>query len=393
MTKTVTLGEICEIYGGGTPSREIKEYFGGGIPWLTPTEIPKDRIGQVASSKETLTQEGLSNSSAKLLPVGSVLMTSRASIGNIAIANTQVTTNQGFISFVCPPTLFNKYLAYWLFTQKGQFENAANGATFKEISRGTIKEFSIPLPSLPEQRRIAALLDRADALRQKDRQLLAHYDQLAQSLFLDMFGNPVKNEKGWEVKKIGNVIKRIESGWSPVCHEKPRSNKEEWAVLKLGAVTSRYFKANENKLLPDTLAPRPEIEVKLNDVLFSRKNTKELVGACVYIFENSSRLMMSDTIFRLVRDDLKINGIFLWYLINDKSLRQEIQKLATGSSGSMPNISKERLLDFKIPIPPLSLQTQFAQLIEQIEKQKDVVRRQMAASEALFGRLLQQCFG
>lgn len=186
--KEVRLEEVCEISGGGTPSRAIKEYFGGEISWFTPTEIAKDRIDKISFSKETITELGLANSSAKLLPPGSVLMTSRASIGNVAIIDKQATTNQGFVNFICSPNINNKYLAHWLYSNKHQFENAANGATFKEISRGKIKTFKVPLPDLPTQQHIAAVLDKADALRQQNQQLLTYYDELLQGTFIELFG-------------------------------------------------------------------------------------------------------------------------------------------------------------------------------------------------------------
>src|SRR5215210_7507635 len=99
--KLVALGEIADLIGGGTPSREHPEYFTGDIVWLTPTEIPRNRVTVVSDSREKITQEGLKKSSARVMPEGTVLMTSRASIGYVAIAGTEVTTNQGFASFIC----------------------------------------------------------------------------------------------------------------------------------------------------------------------------------------------------------------------------------------------------------------------------------------------------
>src|SRR4030067_3687768 len=109
-----TLGEIADLVGGGTPSRAKSEYFTGNIVWLTPTEIPKNRVTVIRESKELITQEALRKSSARLVPKGSVLMTSRASIGYVAIAGTEDTTNQGFASFICKEGVYNFYLAYWL---------------------------------------------------------------------------------------------------------------------------------------------------------------------------------------------------------------------------------------------------------------------------------------
>jgi type I restriction enzyme S subunit len=149
-----TLGEIADLIGGGTPSRENPEYFTGDIVWLTPTEIPKTKISVVSDSREKITQDGLRKSSARLIPKGSVLMTSRASIGYVAIAGTEVTTNQGFSSFIPKQGINNFYLAYWLWANANFFIEQATGTTFKEITKSKLRNFSLPVPPLPEQERI-----------------------------------------------------------------------------------------------------------------------------------------------------------------------------------------------------------------------------------------------
>src|SRR4030065_640947 len=132
--KWTVLGDVADLMGGGTPSREHPEYFTGDIVWLTPTEIPRNRVTVVTNSREKITQDGLKNSSARILPRGTVLMTSRASIGYVAIAGTEVTTNQGFASFICRNGVYNSFLAYWLLGNGDYFIGQATGTTFKEIT-------------------------------------------------------------------------------------------------------------------------------------------------------------------------------------------------------------------------------------------------------------------
>ena len=153
------LGGLCDLIGGGTPSRKNPEYFGGNIIWLTPTEIPKEQIVKIKDSKERITQLGLKKSSAKMIPDGAVLLTSRASIGYVAISGTLVTTNQGFASFVCNKTIHNYFLAYWLYGNKDLLKSIATGTTFKEISKRKIRGLFIPLPPLNEQKRIVAKIE------------------------------------------------------------------------------------------------------------------------------------------------------------------------------------------------------------------------------------------
>ena len=150
---------ISDLIGGGTPSRKIHEYFGGSIPWFTPTEIPKDKISKVVRSREQIRELGLQKSSAKIIPKNSVLLTSRASIGYVAIAGSDVSTNQGFVSFVCNDSIFNYYLAYWLWGNKSILEKNATGTTFKEIAKSVLRRLEIPLPPLPEQHHIVQKIE------------------------------------------------------------------------------------------------------------------------------------------------------------------------------------------------------------------------------------------
>ena len=145
--------------GGGTPSRNNPDFFGGNIPWLTPTEIPKDKVYEISDSKEKITNLGLQKSSAKIIPQDAVLLTSRASIGYVAIAGRNVATNQGFASFICSKDTNNYFLAYWLLSNRDVLIKKATGTTFKEISKSVIKTLPILLPPLNEQKRIVSKIE------------------------------------------------------------------------------------------------------------------------------------------------------------------------------------------------------------------------------------------
>ena len=255
-----------------------------------------------------------------------------------------------------------------------------------------LKRETVPLPPLEEQRRIAAILDQAETLRTQRRTALALLDSLTQSLFLDMFGDPVANPKGWQRLPLRALVEKIDSGWSPVCLDR-RAEEGEWAVLKLGAITSCEFKPQENKALPPDIAPVESIEVKPGDLLFSRKNTYELVAACALVNQTPARLMMSDLIFRFrLNASSAVIPQYLHRLLTYATKRQEVQKLAGGSAGSMPNISKAKLLDFLIEVPPLPLQKTFATRIASIEALKTTHRHALAALDALFASLQQRAF-
>jgi type I restriction enzyme, S subunit len=253
-------------------------------------------------------------------------------------------------------------------------------------------QLQIPLPPLAEQKRIAAILDAADTLRAKRREAIAQLDSFLQSTFVDMFGDPVRNEKGWEVKKLEDWLENIDSGWSPKCLER-KANNDEWGVLKLGAVTWCEFDENEQKALPLDLKPRSELEVKRGDLLFTRKNTYDLIAAVVYVHNVRPYLMLSDLIFRLrLKHDINIEPMFLWKLLIEQNQRQTIQKLAGGAAASMPNISKAKLKSVILIHPPLPLQHKFATIVESVERQKARMQAHLAELDALFASLQARAF-
>jgi len=156
------LGDVVEIFGGGTPSRSNKRYFAGNIPWATPTDLTGLKSRFISDTKEHISSDGLKNSSAKLLPPGALLMTSRATLGYCAISEVPITTNQGFASMVCGEGVNNLFLYYLMQSMSERIKCLANGSTFLEISKRDLKNIKIPLPPIEEQLMIARRFDAID---------------------------------------------------------------------------------------------------------------------------------------------------------------------------------------------------------------------------------------
>ena len=211
------LEEIGNFIGGGTPNTAIQEYWDGGIPWYTPTEI---KNGDLKSSNRTITEKGLKNSSAKLLPQGAILITTRATIGDVAISKKECTTNQGFQSLVVNDSESNLFWFYWIIRHKEELIKRASGSTFKEISKNEIINITSYSPKKQEQQKIAACLSSLDELieatAQKVEALKEHKKGLMQRLFPaegknvpDLRFPEFQGMNGWEkkqVKDFGEVI-------------------------------------------------------------------------------------------------------------------------------------------------------------------------------------------
>ncbi len=266
------------------------------------------------------------------------------------------------------------------------------GSTRAKLTKGSASRFPIPLPALADQKRIAAVLDQVDTLRAKRREAIALLDDLTRSVFLDMFGDPLVNPQGWDRLRMEDFLIRIDSGKSPQCLNRPARD-GEWGVLKLGAVTRCVFRPGENKALPAGEVVDSRSEVRAGDLLFTRKNTPDLVAASAYIRETPKRLLMPDLIFRLVTPGERVvNKVFLHSLLTYPAKRKQLQELATGSAASMLNISKAKLMEFKCEIPPIDLQEKFARRADGIEAQREVHLKHLAALDELFTSLQQRAF-
>ena len=240
------------------------------------------------------------------------------------------------------------------------------------------------LPPLPTQRAIAERLDRADALRQKDRQLLQEYDALAEAVFVEMFGDPVRNEKGWEVKRINEVaITRL--GKMLDAHKDFGTNKARY----LGNSNVRWFSFDlENlKEMDFSEDERVILELKAGDILMCEGGE---IGRCAVWNNEVKGVFYQKAIHRIRVNRARLEPLYFVWLMYFFSKYGGFKDYVT--SVTIAHLTGEKLRSMKIPIPPLPLQTRFAALLANIERQKEIVRQQQVESEALFGRLLQEAF-
>ncbi|MBI5436516.1 MAG: restriction endonuclease subunit S [Nitrosomonadales bacterium] len=207
------LGEVCQVLTGGTPSRTKLEYFGGGIPWVKITDMLQ---GTVISTDESLTAAGIENSSAKLMPPGTVLISIFATIGRTAVLGIEAATNQAIAGVVPKDNaqLDSQYLRYFLDSQHGELNRVARGVAQPNINQGILKDIDVPLPPLAEQRRIVDILSRAEGIVRLRREAEKKAAELIPALFLDMFGDPATNPKGCPSALLGELCD-VKGGGTP----------------------------------------------------------------------------------------------------------------------------------------------------------------------------------
>ena len=353
--KKVKLGEVCEIRIGKTPNRSQTLYWGGDYPWLSISDM-KGKI--LCTTKEKITQEAVQKEKMQIVSKGTVVMSFKLSIGKVGILAENMYTNEAIANFVVKNNkmLFNEYLYYAL--QGINFDSLTDRAVMgKTLNKAKLNNLSIVYNEPFMQQQIVLRLDGVNKLIESRKQQLSELSKLVKSRFNEMF------EDYPDSVFLDTYIKELRAGKS-LAGEENNKNK----VLKTGAVSYDYFNSSEVKNLPIDYIPLDEHKVEIGDVIISRMNTSELVGAAGYVWAiNSDNIYLPDRLWKVILND-RVNPVFLWKLITNEKTKLKIKRISSGTSGSMKNISKSKFLQIRVPLPPLSLQNEFADFVAQVDK-------------------------
>lgn len=298
---TKRIYEIADVVGGGTPSTSNEEYWGGDIPWLSPADLTGYQSVYISHGEKFITPEGVKKSSTQRLPAGSVLFSSRAPIGYIAIAQNEIYTNQGFKSLVCKSEVINNlYLYYYLKLNLNYIKNFASGATFPELSANRIKNIKITFcKSLHEQQKIASILSAYDSQIENNQKRIKLLEQMAENLYKEWFvrfrfpgyekaefedGKPI----GWKDLQAQDVF-NITIGRTPPrkvfeFFSTERENNCSWISIS-DMKNGMFIKDTSEYLTPEALKACNMPMVKANTVLLSFKLT---VGKVAISLEDTS---------------------------------------------------------------------------------------------------------
>ena len=375
------LTEVCKIqYGFPFDSSKFSDT--NGTPLIRIRDV-------VRGYSETFTTEEYKDE--YLVQEGDLLIGMDGEFNIAKWGKAPALLNQRVCKLIPLETIDKGYLFYYMPTALKAIEAKTPFVTVKHLAAKELNKVKIPLPSLEEQRKIAAVLDKVSDLIAKRREQLDKLDLLVKSKFIEMFGDPQENPMHWPMLKLEECLLGIDNGKSFVCSNNARQG-ELPGILKLSAATYGDYRPDENKAILDDSMFVESAEVHAGDLLFTRKNTPELVGMCAFVKKTPPKLMMPDLIFRLNTNE-RCNKIYLWKLINHDMFRCNIQSIATGSAKSMSNISKERLSNLHIIVPPISIQNDFADFVEQVDNSKSTIQQSLEKLEILKKSLMQQYFG
>lgn len=381
--KFVELGELTELVMGQAPDGKDCNKEGVGYPFVKAGEF---------SARFPVIREW-TTSPKKFAAKGDVLIcVVGATAGKI---NDSIDCAIGRSVAAVRPNrskLDHGYLYRFLQTKTDSLRMESQGLAQGVITREMINRIKIPLPPLEEQRRLAGILDQADALHQLRSRALDKLYILGQAVFHEMFGDLVANERGFEPVVVGDVIGGFETGKN-LAGDPDERRPDGFRVLKISAVTSGIFKSEESKPLPPNYEPPESHIVRDGDLLFSRANTAQLIGATAFARTNSARLVLPDKLWRFVwKRKSKVLPEFVKALFSSPSFRYEIGRRSSGTSGSMKNIGQQKVMTIPFGLPSIELQKEFATRLLSVAGQAEATQQFLETCENLFASLQHRAF-
>ncbi|MCU4563227.1 restriction endonuclease subunit S [Acinetobacter sp. WU_MDCI_Abxc222] len=388
----VNLGSVVDLQAGiGFPTR-LQGKTSGKFPFAKVGDISRNgRTGKpiLSTVDNYIDQTDVESLRAKIIPEGSILF---AKIGEAIRQNHRVISHRSLLidnnamAAIPSEKIDNLYLYYFL--KQVDFYRLAPATTVPALRKSDLEKIKIPLPPLAEQRRIASILDQADDLRQKRQQAIEKLDQLLQATFIDMFGDPVSNPKGWEIGSLNNYG----SYKNGLNFGKGESGNQ---VLYIGVGDFKQLSKIDDvsKLSTIDLDELPSVDyfIKNGDLLFVRSNgNKELVGRCIAVYPNEKLVTYSGFCIRYRIEKSELTSSYLVHLFRSKSFKQTI--FDGGQGANIQNINQQLLSRLQIPIPPKDLQEKWSNIVLKIEDQKLKFDQHLKMQNQLFASLQNQAF-
>lgn len=364
------LGEVAEVVGGSTPSRMRSEYWGGDIPWVVPSELTELDGRYLHDSRESITADGLQSTSLRILPVGSVLLTTRATIGLAAINTLPITTNQGFQSLVPKNGTDSLWLYYCISSKRRELEQRGAGSTFREVSRDGVRSLPILLPPLSEQRAIAAVLDSIDEAIERAGEAIAATERLRAALLHKLLtrGLPGQHSEwkevpgfgtipaSWKTSRLGDVVHINRDSWLP------RDEEEIIHYLDLTAVFAPGSVAEPRKIISTEAPSRARRRVHSGDVLVStvRPNLRGFAR-----ITGARHNLIASTGFAVLSPRQSTIGSYIYHHVMTPCFAAYLENATTGQA--YPAVRPADVAAYKLSLPPLSEQRAIASVLDSVD--------------------------
>ena len=378
------IGEICKIVSGSTPKTGIAEYWDGDEKWITPAEIT-DETYVIEDSVRKLSKLGVEKTGLSSFPKGTVILSSRAPIGKVAIAGCEMYCNQGFKNLICSEKINNRYLYWFLKRNTAYLNSLGRGATFKEISKQIIASVEIDVPEIEQQLVIVEDLEKISTIIQMRKQQLQKLDELIKARFIELFGDPLSNDKGWQKVLITEVCHAIFGGGTPSkSYPEYFTGSIPWVSPK--DMKSSVISDSIDHITEEAITHSTTNLVPANSVLMVIRSG--ILKHTLPVAINSVPVTINQDMKAFVPNE-SIKAAFLMHYF--KAVENDVLSGVRGVTAD--NIDFKAFQKRTIIVPPLVLQEQFATFVEQADKSKVAVQTALDKTQLLFDSLMQKYFG
>lgn len=358
-----SLGDIAEVIGGGTPSTTIAEYWDGDIVWLTPTEITSQDGKVVSDSIRKITDLGFKNSGAQMLPRDSVILTSRASVGHVALAGKDLCTNQGFQSLIPKQSVLAKFLMFWIQQNRPEFESRSAGSTFKEISKSNVKSIKLQLPPLAEQKRIVDLISSVDSYIEALQQQLESAKKSRNAVLHELM---TARGNDWVVRKLPEVVEVLDRMRKPINSTEREDRK--------GNIP--YYGANGQTGWIDEFIFNEELVLLGEDAIdFADPSARK-----AYLIQGPSWVNNHAHVLRA--DKTIINSYFLMESLNKVDYSQYV------SFGTRSKLTQASMNGIKVLVPSMKNQEKIVDLLANFDEVIEATQKSIGDSKVLRSGML-----
>ena len=334
---TVKLGDVCTFIGGGTPSRERPDFFEGTIPWATVKDFKKFVLND---TQEHISEAAIASSASNVVDAGTVLLVTRVGLGKVAIAGVPLAINQDIKALTPKSNLLPEFLFWFLVYKADSIKEMGVGATVKGVTLNDVRAIEIPIPSIDRQRSIIDILSRAEGIVRLRCEAQQKAAELVPAIFLEMFGDPATNPKGWPVVALGDVLSAADYGSST----KASDDGQGVPLIRMGNVG--YDGSLDLTNLKFVQLGDAEVEkyvLRTGDILFNRTNSKDLVGK-TGLWNSDLHAVVASYFIRLrVKADI-MNSTFLWAFMNGRYMKKTLFNTARGAIGQANINSKELIV-------------------------------------------------
>ena len=379
------LKDICIIQSGGTPSRSKKEYWENGtIPWVKISDFSAKHI---INTQESITEQGMKCSSAKLFPKGTLLYTIFATIGEVGILDIDATTNQAIVGIMIKNSMVDQeYLYYYLMSLKDYVNRIGRGVAQNNINMSILRELEIPLPPIEKQKKISNIFIQLDKMIEQRQNQIDLIDELVKSRFIELFGDVIYNDKKWECKRFSDITT---SRLGKMLDTKHQTGTCQYPYLANFNV--QWFRFELNNLNEMDFDEKEQVEfcLKDGDLLVCEGGE---IGRCAVWHSQIKKCFFQKALHR-VRCNQKIilpDYLSWWFKYNcDNGGFSVIE----GAKATISHLTGAKMKVLNVVVPPIELQEQFVVFLRETDKSKLAVQKSLDELETLKKSLMQEYFG